>query len=37
MILCVSKVTDKEVLTIVSDGYAYYNPHILQKQHVLQI
>lgn len=32
----VSKVTDAGTLTIVSVVYAYYNPHILQKQHMLQ-
>ena len=32
----VSKVTDTETLTIVSVVCAYYNPHILQKQHMLQ-
>ena len=31
----VSKVTDTKTLTIVSVVCAYYNPHILQKQHML--
>ena len=31
----VSKVTDAGTLTIVSVVCAYYNPHILQKQHML--